>query len=105
MTNQTCKVCGQPLAARALCATAEQERAIESAWAALLQARYDLVCAERDRARADAERRRAAIERYLSLDGQCDYVDGEPAICPGVEYRGYPCHWCELRAAVREAAL
>lgn len=43
----------------------------------------------------------AAIERLLALDSNCEYVDGEPAVCPGV---GGPCHWCELRAAVGNGA-
>jgi hypothetical protein len=45
----------------------------------------------------------AASERLLALDGNCDYIDGEPDVCPGIEKVGGPCHWCGLRAAIREA--
>lgn len=41
----------------------------------------------------------AASERLLALDGGCDYVDGEPDVCPGEDG---PCHWCGLRMAIRE---
>jgi hypothetical protein len=40
-----------------------------------------------------------AIRRYLELSPDCEY-GGEPDVCPGV---GGPCHWCELRAALRAA--
>lgn len=45
----------------------------------------------------------AAADRLLSLDGDCDYVDGTPGVCPGIQERGVACHWCELRAAKAHA--
>lgn len=42
----------------------------------------------------------AAAERYLDLNSECDYVGGEPEVCPGIAAHGHPCHWCQLRAAV-----
>ena len=39
----------------------------------------------------------AALVRYVELSPDCDYVDGEPDVCPGV---GGPCPWCEMRAAI-----
>lgn len=44
---------------------------------------------------------RGAIERYLGLSPDCDFVGGEPDVCPGVAKDGYPCHWCDLRAALQ----
>lgn len=42
----------------------------------------------------------AATERYLELSSDCDYVGGEPDVCPGVAENGGPCHWCDMRQAV-----
>lgn len=47
---------------------------------------------------------RAAADRLLGLDDRCDYIDGTPAVCPGIERDGGPCHWCELRAALAAGA-
>ena len=47
----------------------------------------------------ERDRMRAAIERYLRLSPDCEYVDGEPDVCPGDEG---PCHWCELWEAIDE---
>lgn len=41
-----------------------------------------------------------AADRLLSLDDRCDYVDGTPDVCPGIERDGGPCYWCDLRAAL-----
>lgn len=41
-----------------------------------------------------------ATERYLELESNCDYVDGEPEVCPGIADYGYPCHWCQMRQAL-----
>lgn len=46
---------------------------------------------------------RNAIERYLRLDGDCDYTEGFPAVCPGIERAGLQCHWCELHDALVKA--
>jgi hypothetical protein len=51
-------------------------------------------------AQADIARKDAAIRRYLDLNSDCDYVNGEPDVCPGIERAGAMCHWCELRAAL-----
>ena len=48
---------------------------------------------------------RNAIERYLNLDSDCDYTDGFPDVCPGIEQQGGPCHWCELNAALKLAKV
>lgn len=42
----------------------------------------------------------AAAERYLDLNSECDYIGGEPEVCPGIAAHGHPCHWCQLRATV-----
>lgn len=69
---------------------------------ARLSIRVEDLIADLAVAHARAERMRAAIERYLSLESDCEYVEGAPAICPGIEQRGGPCHWCELRAALED---
>lgn len=46
----------------------------------------------------DAMRR--AIERYLGYFSNCDFIDGEPDVCPGIASGDGQCYWCELRAAV-----
>jgi chromosome segregation ATPase len=43
---------------------------------------------------------RKALRRLIDLDGNCDYVDGEPLRCPGIDRNGTMCHWCEGRAAL-----
>lgn len=46
----------------------------------------------------------AALKRLISLDGDCDHVDGEPTRCPGLDGPGKEmCHWCEARAAITKA--
>ena len=70
------------------------EDELEEAWALLSSLRAQLAAAE-----AENKRLRAAIERYLDLESSCEYVEGEPAVCPDV----VPCHWCQLRAALKEA--
>lgn len=76
-------------------------------YAQQLRERIDQLEAENARLReemaklkAESARLRHACQRMLDLESQCDYVDGEPAICPGIEQEGAPCHWCEMRAAV-----
>jgi hypothetical protein len=41
-----------------------------------------------------------AATRLLELESTCDYVDGFPDVCPGVEKIESMCHWCELNEAV-----
>jgi hypothetical protein len=55
---------------------------------------------------AELERVRKALQRIMSIDGSCDFVDGAPEICPGIASNGGPCHWCEARQALasREGA-
>lgn len=45
---------------------------------------------------------RRAIERYLNIEPNCDYVDGTPDVCPGIASGAGECAWCELRDSVRE---
>lgn len=45
----------------------------------------------------------AALERLLSLDNECDYVEGAPEVCPGIAENDSACHWCEGRAAIAAA--
>jgi len=48
----------------------------------------------------------AAVQRFLDLDGSCDYTDEQlpPEQCPGIAEVGGMCHWCQLRAALADAA-
>lgn len=45
----------------------------------------------------------AALTRFLDRDADCDYGQGRPDVCPGIEQDGEWCHWCEARAALRAA--
>jgi hypothetical protein len=47
-----------------------------------------------------AERVASAARRFLDLSSDCDYIDGEPDVCPGIAQAGGPCHWCALRHAL-----
>jgi hypothetical protein len=45
-----------------------------------------------------------ALARLISLDGDCDHVEGRPDRCPGLDgVEAQQCHWCEARAAIAAA--
>lgn len=72
----------------------------------------DFVCAARrdvpallaalDAADARVARLRAVVERFVDAEAECDYVYGEPDVCPGIANGIGICRWCEARAALEQ---
>lgn len=44
-----------------------------------------------------------ALSRLMELSSECDYVGGNPDVCPGIEKNGHQCHWCQGREALAAA--
>lgn len=69
---------------------------------AMLISERDALRTQLAAAQARAARMEFAIRRYLDLNGDCEYVEGAPVVCPGMAENSGPCHWCELRASLAE---